>query len=228
MKKFSRRILVVSIWIVSTLFSLPIMISTVYSTKYHNRFNTNVNVCYSQFIEAWQQTYLFISVILFYLLPCFLLFFLYGSIINVIKNLNADDLIASGNESKPNKYKLDLANCGVDETNAIIKVDFSVAAIPKNKSKASNQKEIITLLSIMAFLIMLLLLPYRVFSIWAAFASKEQLIGLGINNYYGLLNFCRVAFYMNSAINPIFYHILSTKFQKAFRNVLKSINKEVI
>ena len=73
----------------------------------------------------------------------------------------------------------------------------------------------------MMLLIFVCLLPYRVFSLWVASASKSELLQLGVVNYYNIITFCRVAFYTNSALNPIFYHIISTKFQTAFKKFFK-------
>lgn len=240
MRMFSSKrlfLVVIVIWIISTLFSLPIMTSTVYSTGYHKQLGKQVNVCYSQFKEPWQLTYLFISLFVFYMLPCLLLFFLYGKIVYVIKNRDVKNLTANASESRSltinrgtasNKY-----NPSPNETDVILKLGDANSKKSKKNAKlnvkeakntpgATNQKQIIILLIIMMFLILLLLLPYRVFSLWTAMATKKQLINLGINNYYSILNFCRVTFYINSAINPIFYHILSSKFQNAFKNVLRS------
>lgn len=233
-------LVVILIWIISMLFSLPIMTATVYSIGYHKQLGMRVNVCYSQFKEPWQLTYLFISLIIFYMLPCILLFVLYGKIVYVIKNRNVKNLTASRQSSteyrsstKVDRYSVARDANSLIETDAILKLDANnqdienTMKIKNNNQKSANkppqinQKQIIILLIIMMFLILLLLLPYRVFSIWAALATKQKLIKLGINNFYSILNFCRVTFYINSAINPIFYHILSSKFQNAFKNVLK-------
>ena len=87
-----------------------------------------------------------------------------------------------------------------------------------------NQNHVIVLLIVMMLLILLSLLPYRVFSIWVAMATKEDLNNLGIIIYFNLIIFCRVTFYINSALNPIFYHIISTKFQDSFKKFFKFSN----
>ncbi len=193
------------------------------------------------------------------MLPCLLLFILYGRIVYVIKNRDVQKLTATGKNkynnstqsslstfhSKSTKYNVEKQSLDLNETDVILKLGTNIDSINANKKsllskkqsiknkslkkttqhQPMNQKQIIILLIIMMFLILLLLLPYRVFSIWAALATKQQLNNLGINNFYSILNFCRVTFYINSAINPIFYHILSSKFQNAFKNVLKRSSK---
>jgi hypothetical protein len=84
-----------------------------------------------------------------------------------------------------------------------------------------NQKPIVILLIIMMLLIMIALLPYRIFSLWVALANKEKVRSLGLVKFFSLLTYCRVAYYSNSALNPIFYHIISTKFQNAFKKFFK-------
>ncbi len=243
---------VILIWIISGLSSLPIMTATVYDQKYHKQIKSEVNVCYSVITNRWQIIYLFISLFFFYMLPCLLLFILYGKIVYVIKNRNVAKLTAIGRnkyndpttstyQSKNSKYNVEKQSLDLNETDVILKHELNIdgmnatrkSLLLKKKKlnnesykkstsvQPMNQKQIIILLIIMMFLILLLLLPYRVFSIWTALATSKQLTNLGINNYYSILNFCRVTFYINSAINPIFYHILSSKFQNAFRNVLK-------
>lgn len=49
-------------------------------------------------------------------------------------------------------------------------------------------------------------------------------MSLGIDGYYILLYFCRVMLYLNSAINPILYNLMSSKFRDGFVKLLK-INK---
>lgn len=49
-------------------------------------------------------------------------------------------------------------------------------------------------------------------------------MSLGLDGYYILLYFCRVMLYLNSAINPILYNLMSSKFREGFVKLLK-INK---
>lgn len=49
-------------------------------------------------------------------------------------------------------------------------------------------------------------------------------MSLGIDGYYILLYFCRVMLYLNSAINPILYNLMSSKFREGFVKLLR-INK---
>lgn len=252
---------VVFIWVISTLSSIPIMIATTFRQAYHRHLGTNVNICVVGTGDKWQLIYLYISLFLFYLLPCFSLFVLYGNIVFIIKNRNkkksksnsyplpqpSDSLIIKKEDCSSNqdlselvKYKNDAKKMYPFRKNFVKKKEDDRLSVRNSTSskKSSitslrlgkkpsiqlpqiNQKQIILLLIVMMLLIFVCLLPYRVFSLWMASASKSQLMKLGVVNYYNIITFCRVAFYTNSALNPIFYHIISTKFQTAFKKFFK-------
>ena len=59
----------------------------------------------------------------------------------------------------------------------------------------------------------LLWLPYRLFVVYNSFANKKF-----HNLWFRLI--CRIMVYMNSAINPILYNVMSVKFHGAFRRLL--------
>ena len=62
------------------------MVSTKYiQGLFHKKLATNVTVCVVDAGKKWTLVYLYISLFLFYLLPCFSLFALYGNIVLIIK-----------------------------------------------------------------------------------------------------------------------------------------------
>lgn len=60
------------------------------------------------------------------------------------------------------------------------------------------------------------LLPFRALIVWIILAPHEEVMSLGNEGYYSLLYFCRIMFYLNSAINPILYNLMSSKFRNGF------------
>lgn len=60
------------------------------------------------------------------------------------------------------------------------------------------------------------LLPFRALIVWIVLAPHEEVMKLGNEGYYTLLYFCRIMFYLNSAINPILYNLMSSKFRNGF------------
>ena len=206
-----RRILfvVLFIWLWSTLFSLPLLTASRYFEAYHRLYNKKVPVCYQVFNSSWLLNYLFISLGLFYLLPCILLCILYFKIMFVIRNRRKEKLTES-NQNQETRLSLS-ESCSQHNKYSVVS-----PTVPK-----INEKQIIILLIVMMLLVLICLLPIRVFTVWFALLTKEQRQRLGIINYSILLTFCRVLFYLNSVLNPIFYHFMSTKFQNAFKKFFK-------
>lgn len=66
------------------------------------------------------------------------------------------------------------------------------------------------------------LLPFRAFTLWVITASEEDVERLGIAGYYNLLYFSRFMLYLNSAMNPILYNLMSSKFRSGFYRLLLS------
>ncbi len=205
-----RRILfvVLFIWLWSTLFSLPLLTASRYFEAYHRLYNKKVPVCYQVFNSNWLLNYLFVSLALFYLMPCILLCILYFKIMFALRNRRREKLTET---SQNHEVRVSLS-----ETSSHTKHSVINSTVPK-----INEKQIIILLIIMMLLVLICLLPIRVFTVWFALASKEQRQSLGIINYSILLTFCRVLFYLNSVLNPIFYHFMSSKFQIAFKKFFK-------
>ena len=62
----------------------------------------------------------------------------------------------------------------------------------------------------------LCLLPFRAFTLWIIVVPPEAVMALGAAGYYNLLFFCRIMLYLNSAMNPILYNLMSSKFRDGF------------
>jgi len=69
------------------------------------------------------------------------------------------------------------------------------------------------MLAIVVGLFAVLWLPYRVYVVYNSFA-RERLEDLWF------LLFCRAMVYINSAVNPILYNVMSVKFRRAFRQLI--------
>lgn len=76
----------------------------------------------------------------------------------------------------------------------------------------------------------LCLLPFRAFTLWIILESPEVVRSLGIDNYYNILYFSRIMLYLNSAVNPILYNLMSSKFRDGFRKLLgfKAYRKDAL
>ena len=91
------------------------------------------------------------------------------------------------------------------------------------------------------------MLPFRAFTLWIILVPSETIMSLlssekgkalvskvspltvdliyfiyltGIEIYYSILYFCRCMWYLNSAMNPILYNLMSSKFREGFVKLL--------
>ncbi|UYV72657.1 Ethr [Cordylochernes scorpioides] len=64
------------------------------------------------------------------------------------------------------------------------------------------------------------LLPFRVFTAWLILAPPSGPQDLGRTAFYHLLYLCRLLVYLHSALNPLLYNAVSSKFRAAFVRVL--------
>ncbi|XP_052539638.1 thyrotropin-releasing hormone receptor-like [Tympanuchus pallidicinctus] len=78
----------------------------------------------------------------------------------------------------------------------------------------SSRKQVTKMLAVVVVLFALLWLPYRTLVVVNSFVDPPYL------NIWFLL-FCRMCIYLNSAINPIIYSLMSQRFRAAFRKLCR-------
>lgn len=78
------------------------------------------------------------------------------------------------------------------------------------------RKQVVLMLGTVVLSFFLCLIPFRVFILWIILVPEEQVYHLEIEKYYNILYFCRIMVYLNSAINPILYNLMSSKFRTGF------------
>ncbi|XP_017764895.1 PREDICTED: growth hormone secretagogue receptor type 1 [Eufriesea mexicana] len=78
------------------------------------------------------------------------------------------------------------------------------------------RKQVMLMLGTVVLCFFLCLLPFRALTLWILAVPPTRIVNLGIECYFTLLYFCRVMLYLNSAINPILYNLMSTKFREGF------------
>ncbi|KAG5883581.1 hypothetical protein JTB14_014497 [Gonioctena quinquepunctata] len=78
------------------------------------------------------------------------------------------------------------------------------------------RRQVILMLGTVVLSFFLCLIPFRIFIFWIIVASEETVFRLGIEKYYNILYFCRIMVYLNSAVNPILYNLMSSKFRHGF------------
>ncbi|XP_076315720.1 growth hormone secretagogue receptor type 1-like [Tachypleus tridentatus] len=95
-------------------------------------------------------------------------------------------------------------------------VDSGVVSSTMEQSQAKARRQVVMMLVAVVLSFFLCLLPFRVFTVWIIVADSMEVQKLGVEIYYNLLYFCRIMLYTNSAINPILYNLISSKFRDAF------------
>lgn len=78
------------------------------------------------------------------------------------------------------------------------------------------RRQVILMLGTVVLSFFLCLIPFRVFTLWIIIVPDETVNQLGIEKYYNILYFCRIMVYLNSAVNPILYNLMSSKFRTGF------------
>ncbi|GAB0092881.1 hypothetical protein DMENIID0001_079300 [Sergentomyia squamirostris] len=82
------------------------------------------------------------------------------------------------------------------------------------------RKQVILMLSAVIFSFFVCLSPFRALTLWIIVVPPETIMSLGFEAYYNLLYFCRIMLYLNSAINPVLYNLMSSKFRQGFFSLL--------
>lgn len=82
------------------------------------------------------------------------------------------------------------------------------------------RKQVIFMLATVVISFFVCLLPFRGLTLWIIIAPEEDILALGIEKYYNILYFSRIMLYLNSAMNPILYNLMSSKFREGFFRLL--------
>lgn len=104
-------------------------------------------------------------------------------------------------------------------------IDSSQMVLLGKQTEASRnalhgRQQVVRLMIFLIFLFFACVLPFRIVSIWLIYAPKSTVRNLGVQGYLWLTHFPRCLVYVNSAINPILYNLISKKFRKAFIQTL--------
>lgn len=90
---------------------------------------------------------------------------------------------------------------------------------------ARARKQVILMLGTVVLCFFLCLMPYRALTLWIIITPAEFYDELTPEKWYNILYFSRVMLYLNSAINPILYNLMSSKFRLGFCKVCICYNE---
>ncbi|KAK7505364.1 hypothetical protein BaRGS_00003526, partial [Batillaria attramentaria] len=150
--------------------------------------------------ESYLALYLF-DLIVFYILPFIIstvLYCLIGRILVLTSFRHASD--------RPTRTALDRRG---QEKGRLQEKTSSTGS----KRRSDSRVQVIRMLVVVVLVFATLWMPYRVMVVYNSFAEKKFMD-------LWFLMFSRTLIYINCAINPILYNVMSVKFRRAFKNHL--------
>ncbi|XP_035245492.1 thyrotropin-releasing hormone receptor-like isoform X2 [Anguilla anguilla] len=139
----------------------------------------------------------FLDFSLFYIIPLMLATVLYGLIARILfMNPLPSDLNDRAGHLSVHRGRTNI-KMGVSQS---------------NRGVVSSRKQVTKMLAVVVVLFALLWMPYRTLVVVNSLMDPPYL-----NTWF--LLFCRMCIYVNSAINPIIYNLMSQKFRAAFRKL---------
>lgn len=204
-------LIIVSIWAVAISLTAPVLlIAELGESKYVD--GSVVPVCLTNANRLWHKLYFVITMIGFFWGPLVVLIVIY---VLISKRLFLSvNIIASSNQISSSSHHHNHSNHHHHY----------------ESSQMRARKQVVYMLATVIACFFICLLPFRMFTLWLLFSSSDQISSIGMEAYYTSLYFCRVMLYLNSAINPILYNLISSKFREAFLAVVccKRNNRQLL
>ncbi|KAM9308904.1 thyrotropin-releasing hormone receptor [Gastrophryne carolinensis] len=168
------------------------------------RDGTVVNCGYKVERSYYSPIYL-VDFAVFYAVPMMLATVLYGLIARI---LFLNPILSDTKDSKSGRNNSTHQN----------KTYNSKLSAGCSNSTISSRRQVTKMLAVVVVLFAFLWMPYRTLVVVNSFLSTPYL-----ENWFIL--FCRICIYLNSAINPVIYNLMSQKFRAAFRKLCKCNKK---
>ncbi|CAF3002733.1 unnamed protein product [Rotaria sp. Silwood2] len=208
--------------------------------------------CETEATEIWSRTYLILLLVVTYLITGFFLIIIYGQVIRIIlsskkytnktrqtnRNNNENYHFLSPNIINKNKFRETPARTSTSsatnssnrrqQQNSRSTLPTSIM-IPIEKTKCSSNShstqhlQVIIMLFVVILLYILLLLPYRLLNL--LFIVYNQLFQSNLMNetlLLWLLNTVRLLVFLNCALQPIIYLIISSRLRQTVIKFLQS------
>ncbi|KAG1699651.1 Growth hormone secretagogue receptor type 1 [Nymphon striatum] len=187
----TRAIMVILLlWLWSVLVTTPVITFTSYRFAKYID-DTTVPVCVTEVHTPSRITYFIVTTTLLFIVPFPILVVIY---VRITKKLMS---------KRP-------SSSAVNSGGSIKNFDIGMTA----------RRQVIAMLITVIICFFSCLLPIRIFYFWYILVPKEKLQRLGPHVYFNLLYLCRSLLYLNSAINPMLYNVISSKFRKGFKRQL--------
>ena len=106
--------------------------------------------------------------------------------------------------------------------------DFSATADRNESYHNRARRQVILMLLTVVFSFFICLSPFKILTFYIVVAPIEYIESIDNDTYYNILYFSRLMFYLNSAINPILYNLMSSKFRIGFYKLCRIRRKRTI
>ncbi|KAH1012198.1 hypothetical protein HUJ05_011394 [Dendroctonus ponderosae] len=95
----------------------------------------------------------------------------------------------------------------------LVSLQTKSVSVP-SQSVIKYRKQVMLMLATVVTAFFICLSPFRALTLWIIFSPPGS--NFRLDNYYKILYFSRIMFFINSAVNPILYNIMSSKFRGGF------------
>ncbi|KAL0276781.1 UNVERIFIED_CONTAM: hypothetical protein PYX00_004281 [Menopon gallinae] len=194
-------------WFLAGLLTSPMLFISQYELAQYSD-GSLVPACLTPADTFWKELFYYMSISLFFWVPLVILLLLYTIIVvRLMSDPGIKWYISASAET--------IKNLGIEKYFNILY--FCKTMSYDNSTSAQRyRKQVILMLGTVVLFFFISLLPFRALIVWIVLVPHEEVMALGNEKYYNLLYFCRIMFYLNSAINPILYNLMSTKFRNGF------------
>ncbi|XP_044581304.1 growth hormone secretagogue receptor type 1-like isoform X2 [Cotesia glomerata] len=90
---------------------------------------------------------------------------------------------------------------------------------------ARARKQVVFMLLTVVFSFFICLAPFKILTFYIVLAPNESVEAIDHDTFYNILYFSRIMFYLNSAVNPILYNLMSSRFRLGFRKIFRVIKR---
>ncbi|EDV94577.1 GH21944 [Drosophila grimshawi] len=197
----------------------PIIAISSYSVEPYGD-GTDAPSCTTAADGFWPIFYFVGTITLFFFLPFGILVLLYAAI--AYKLLRPNSAFHRPTSPQPQQAATTTAATSASAATTTITGSTKGNSHQQSNGMRKHRKQVIFMLVAVVSSFFVCLLPFRAFTLWVITASAEDVERLGIAGYYNLLYFSRFMLYLNSAMNPILYNLMSSKFRSGFWRLLLS------
>lgn len=195
---------------------------------------SNVSVCLTLADTFWSKSFFLGGTVIFFVIPLAILVILYSviavnlmthpgivpvtrQVINLYHYVFRNDQTLLSSQNSDMKSKTYSFTLKIKKPKGFPLPTLFCEFLQDSSSSAHKyRKQVIMMLGTVVVFFFICLLPFRALIVWIVVAPHEDVMELGNEGYYNLLYFCRIMFYLNSAINPILYNLMSSKFRNGF------------